>query len=158
MHPNFYGQPFHHYGRFRRAPSRIVWFLLGGAAFAIWNYGHQSEAHRRRFTWCRDRLAGRDNHDRVDYDTRGRSETSPMATQKPAIEAGSTKQDARTDNNWESEPLWKLRSEKEAERMRTVRDIEVREQLLNAREKVLCIDLTLSNGFANEFFEGAKRH
>jgi hypothetical protein len=140
MHPNYYGNPLHHYGRFRRGPSRILWFLLGGAAFAIWNHSHQLEPERRRFAWCRDRLTGRDDRDRVDHATearRGRrGETSAMATQTSAIEAGFTKEDARTDDNWESEPLWKLRSEKEAERRRTVRDIEVREQLLNAREKV----------------------
>lgn len=138
MYPGHYNQPFHHYGRYRRGPSRLWWFFLGGAAVAIWHHNCKPEVERRRFAWFREcggrQLAGRD--DAVEA-RRGRGgETSPIATQKSGLGAGSSMENAKEDGGWESEPLWKLRSEKEAERMRAVRDMEVREQLSNTRERV----------------------
>lgn len=137
MHPNYHpGQPFGGYYRYSRGPSRIWWFLLGAGAFAAWNYMHKTDSERRRFGWNRERcVKGRDQDHPAD--TRGRRDDVPAAVaQNQGPEYGSPGSQSRNDAEWGSEPLWRLRSEKEAERLKTARDIEVREQLLNAREKV----------------------
>lgn len=135
MHPNYYhGHPFGGYANYRRGPSRFWWFLLGAGALATWNYWQKPESERRRFGWRRDRcLKGREDEYAAEA-TRGRKDdTSAMTTQA----TGSLpRDDTRHEENWGAEPLWRLRSEKEAERLKAIREMEVREQLLNAREKV----------------------
>jgi len=161
---NVYGHPyFHSFTRFRRGPSRLWWFFLGGAAVAIWNHTHRTDADRRRFTWCGERRIGRGDDDAHAGEGRWgrRGETSTMAVPNSRAELGSHKENAGGEDHREPEPLWKLRSEKEEDRLRVIRDIEVREKLLNAREKVCARAQILHRDHANRrlpCFEGAQRH
>lgn len=126
-----HGQPFGGYYHYRRGPSRFWWFLLGAGAVMAWNYAHKSETERRRFGWRWDRCV-------KDDASRGRREdgfTAPVRNAEQ--EYASSLDEARREDGQGYEPMWRLRSEKEAERQKAIRDMEVREQLLNAREKVL---------------------
>ncbi|KIM29419.1 hypothetical protein M408DRAFT_328691 [Serendipita vermifera MAFF 305830] len=116
-----------------------------------WNYAHKSETERRRFGWRWDRCV-------KDDASRGRREdgfTAPVRNAEQ--EYASSKDEARREDGQGYEPMWRLRSEKEAERQKAIRDMEVREQLLNAREKV-CVHEKLRSSPANVFPTGSSRH
>ena len=124
-----YGGPAHYY---RRGPSRLWWFFLGGAAMAWWQYHSANKVDRDHRTgfWCggarrKRELRGDPDSEPTTYQYQSASVAHPSGG--PAVATGS-----RAD----PEPLWRLRSEKEQERRQREREDAFREDLVNAREKV----------------------
>ncbi|PVG00479.1 hypothetical protein CPB86DRAFT_189883 [Serendipita vermifera] len=135
----------HHWypGYYRRGPSRLWWFFLGGAAVAWWNYHtNKPENAHRRFGWCsRREIQERQQQQQqtpVDYAApaaTSQTVTGPFNERSPQGQWGEWRQQT------ESEPLWKLRGEKERERVEREREMEFRENMLKAREKVCLLHL-----------------
>lgn len=134
----------HHWypGYYRRGPSRLWWFFLGGAAVAWWNYHtNKPENAHKRFGWCyrreiQERQQQQQQQTPVDYAApaaTSQTVTGPFNERSPQGQWGEWRQQT------ESEPLWKLRGEKERERVEREREMEFRENMLKAREKVLSV-------------------
>ena len=93
MHPYYY----------RRPPSRLFWFFLGGVT-AAWFINSRSD--RDRSEWRAKCLAWKTRHGLEDSQSQNQSQTYPQA--------GTQSQD-RTEEE-EKYMWWKLRSERDAER------------------------------------------
>lgn len=131
MHyPPHYG-PTPYYGRFRRGPSRLFWFFLGGAAVYFWQYKYYQSANgngdSKFLGWCNRRLLkNRDEREGNEWRD-GRQERQER---QESGELGWRKTPG------EPEPLWKLRTEREADQKRLAQEAEFREDMNKAREKV----------------------
>jgi hypothetical protein len=123
-----------HPGYYRRGPSRLLWFFLGGAAVAWWHYKANPEYAQKRFGWCHRREIEQQQQPRppVDYSAPPTTSQSPVGPNEKFTKGPWGESREQT----ESEPLWKLRGEKERERLEREREMEFRENMLKAREKV----------------------
>lgn len=124
MH-HYYNHP--HY--YRRSPRRLFWFLLGGVTFTLWQYC-SNKNERNGLSWNRQcrRVTDREQPTRFNESS---SQTGYLYTSNDMIPRRENDEENRV-----SEPLWKLRSEKEAERRQREQEAEYRDDLLRAREAV----------------------
>lgn len=122
-HPHYYG------AYYNRGPRRFWWFILGGATVALWH--HWSEKKERGGLFCRRewrRVTDRNEPAPVNNASNDTGYSYSSEESKPLRET--------QERKLTSEPLWKLRSEKEQERKQHEKEVEYREDMLRAREAV----------------------